>query len=80
MIRVVVVDDEPLIRMGLRMVLDAEDDVELVGEAADGGAALTLLRRTTPHVVFMDVRMPVYDGWRHCARSRPNQRWPRCGW
>jgi len=62
MIRVVVVDDEPLIRMGLRMVLDAEDDIELVGEAADGGAALTVLRRTTPHVVFMDVRMPVYDG------------------
>jgi DNA-binding NarL/FixJ family response regulator len=62
MIRVVVVDDQALVRMGLRTLLDSEDDTELVGEAADGRAGVELIRRTRPDVVLMDIRMPLLDG------------------
>lgn len=62
MIRVVVVDDQALVRMGLRTLLEAEDDLQLVGEAADGRAALSVIRREQPDVVLMDVRMPTMDG------------------
>jgi len=61
-IRVVVVDDQALVRMGLRTLLEAEDDMQLVGEAADGRAALPVIRREQPDVVLMDVRMPTMDG------------------
>ncbi|MVA75437.1 response regulator [Auraticoccus sp. F435] len=61
-IAVAVVDDQPLIRMGLRVLVEAEDDLRLAGEAADGRAALELVRRTRPDVVLMDIRMPVLDG------------------
>jgi DNA-binding NarL/FixJ family response regulator len=61
-IRVVVVDDQALVRMGLRTLLEAEDDMQLVGEAADGRAALSVIRREKPDVVLMDVRMPTMDG------------------
>jgi DNA-binding NarL/FixJ family response regulator len=61
-IRVVVVDDQPLIRTGLRTLLDHAGDVEIVGEAGDGESALALVRRDRPDVVLMDVRMPVLDG------------------
>ncbi|RKS08664.1 LuxR family two component transcriptional regulator [Nocardiopsis sp. Huas11] len=61
-VRVVVADDQALVRMGLRVLLEAEDDVELVGEACDGAQALALVRRVRPEVVLMDVRMPVMDG------------------
>jgi DNA-binding NarL/FixJ family response regulator len=61
-IRVAVVDDQALVRMGLATLLGAEDDLELVGEAADGRAGLELLRRTHPDVVLCDIRMPVLDG------------------
>lgn len=61
-IRVVVVDDQPLVRMGLRTLLDSEDDTELVGEAADGRAGLDVVRETVPDVVLLDIRMPVMDG------------------
>lgn len=60
--RVVVVDDQPLVRMGLRTLVNSEDDLELVGEAEDGRAALDLLRRTRPDVALMDIRMPRLDG------------------
>ncbi len=60
-IRVVLVDDQDLVRTGLRMVLEARG-VEGVGEAADGRAALDVVRETSPDVVVMDVRMPVMDG------------------
>jgi DNA-binding NarL/FixJ family response regulator len=61
-IRVAVADDQALVRLGLRVLIESEDDVELVGEAADGRQALELVRRTRPDVVLMDVRMPVMDG------------------
>ena len=62
MIRVAVVDDQALVRMGLRALLETEEDTELVGEAADGRAGLALVRDTLPDVVLMDVRMPELDG------------------
>jgi DNA-binding NarL/FixJ family response regulator len=62
MIRVAVVDDQALVRMGLRTLIDGEDDVELVGEAVNGRQGLELVRRTVPDVVFMDIRMPTMDG------------------
>jgi len=61
-IRVALVDDQPLVRMGLATLIAAEDDLELVGEAGDGREALGMLRRTTPDVVLCDIRMPVLDG------------------
>jgi DNA-binding NarL/FixJ family response regulator len=62
MIRVLVEDDQPLVRSGLVMLLDAEPDVEIVGEAGDGAAAVDQARLLQPDVVIMDVRMPVMDG------------------
>lgn len=62
MIRVLVADDQALIRLGLRVLLETEDDTTMVGEAADGRAALEAVRRTRPDVVLMDIRMPVMDG------------------
>lgn len=62
MIRVALVDDQALVRAGFAALLDAEDDIEVVGEAADGDEALRLLRRTQPDVVLMDIRMPGLDG------------------
>jgi len=62
MIRVLVVDDQDLVRLGLRTLFDSEDGLELVGEAADGLAALDQVRRTRPDVVLMDIRMPGIDG------------------
>ncbi|MEV4345857.1 response regulator transcription factor [Actinoplanes sp. NPDC049596] len=62
MIRVLLVDDQQLIRAGLRMLCDAENDLEVVGEAGDGREAITLAERLTPDVVVMDLRMPGVDG------------------
>ncbi|AJE43119.1 response regulator [Streptomyces nodosus] len=59
---VLLVDDEPLVRAGLRAVLEAQPDIEVVGEAADGAAVTPLVRRLRPDVVAMDVRMPLMDG------------------
>jgi DNA-binding NarL/FixJ family response regulator len=61
-IRIVLVDDQELLRTGFRMILDAQHDMEVVGEAGDGVAALELLDKTEADVVLMDVRMPVLDG------------------
>lgn len=62
MIAVALVDDEPLIRAGLVALLNAEEDLEVVGETDDGSGVVDLVRRTGPDVVLMDVRMPHVDG------------------
>ncbi|MGY1707098.1 response regulator [Geodermatophilus sp. SYSU D00697] len=61
-IRVVLVDDQAMVRTGLRMVLAAEPDIEVVGEAADGAAGVRVVTDTRPDVVLLDVRMPGMDG------------------
>ncbi|WP_020016163.1 response regulator [Promicromonospora sukumoe] len=63
-VRVLLADDEPLVRSGLRLILDAEPDLEVVGEAGDGARAVELARSLRPDVVCMDVRMPGVDGLR----------------
>ncbi len=62
MIEVVLADDQALIRGGLRALLEAEDDMAVVGEAANGSEAIALVRSTRPDVVLMDIRMPRLDG------------------
>ena len=62
MIRVLLVDDQALVRAGFRMILDAEQDIDVVGEAADGRDAIDQVRSLRPDVVLMDVRMPDLDG------------------
>ncbi|MDQ4107635.1 MAG: response regulator transcription factor [Actinomycetota bacterium] len=61
-IRVLIADDQALIRSGFRLILDGQDDIEVVGEAIDGGDAVEQYRRLSPDVVVMDVRMPSLDG------------------
>jgi DNA-binding NarL/FixJ family response regulator len=62
MIRVVIADDQAVVRGGLRMILESEADIEVTGEAADGRHALDLVRELDPDVVLMDIRMPTLDG------------------
>ncbi|HET9290627.1 MAG TPA: response regulator transcription factor [Actinomycetes bacterium] len=62
MIRVVLVDDEQLVRSGLRMILESAGDIEVIGEAADGGGAVEQVRLHRPDAVLMDIRMPAMDG------------------
>ena len=61
-VRVLVADDQELVRTGLRMILNAQPDIEVVGEAADGAEAVALARRLRPDVCLFDIRMPVLDG------------------
>jgi DNA-binding NarL/FixJ family response regulator len=61
-IRVLIADDQALVRAGFRMILDAEDDIDVVGEAADGLQAVDSVKRLAPDVVLMDIRMPELDG------------------
>ena len=61
-IRVLLVDDQPLLRMGFRLILEGEDDLRIVGEASNGAEAVRQVRELDPDVVLMDVRMPVLDG------------------
>jgi DNA-binding NarL/FixJ family response regulator len=62
MIKVLLADDQPLVRTGFRMILDAEPDIEVAGEAGDGADAVRQARALRPDVVVMDIRMPVLDG------------------
>ncbi|WP_280436904.1 response regulator transcription factor [Nocardia carnea] len=62
MIRVLLVDDQPLIRSAFRALLELEDDIEVVGEAGDGGEGLTLIRRHRPDIALVDIQMPGVDG------------------
>jgi len=61
-ITVLLVDDQPLLRMGFRLILEGEDDLSIVGEASDGAEAVRQVRDLQPDLVLMDVRMPVLDG------------------
>ena len=61
-VRVVLVDDQALIRTGFKMILETEDDIEVVGEASDGEQAISMTRSVRPDVVLMDVQMPTMDG------------------
>nr|WP_277351828.1 response regulator transcription factor [Antrihabitans stalactiti] len=61
-ITVLIVDDQELMRMGLTMVLGAHDDITVVGEASNGGAAVAAVKELAPDVVLMDIRMPIVDG------------------
>ena len=69
-LRLLVVDDHPVVRMGLVAMLSEHEDFEVVGEAADGAEAVLLAERLTPDVVLMDLRMPVLDGAAATARLR----------
>lgn len=62
MIRVALVDDQPLVRVGFQMVINSQDDMEVVGEASDGAEAITRIAALNPDVVLMDIRMPQIDG------------------
>ncbi len=70
MIRVLLVDDQEMVRAGFRMILQAEADLTIVGEAADGAAAVELAGTAKPDVVLMDVRMPTMDGIEACRLIR----------
>lgn len=61
-ITVLLVDDQPLLRMGFRLILEGEDDLHIVGEASNGAEGVSLVKELDPDVVLMDVRMPVLDG------------------
>lgn len=69
-IRLLLADDDPLVRMGLRMLLDGDDGIAVVGEAGDGAAALEAARELAPDLVLMDIRMPVMDGLAATERLR----------
>lgn len=74
-VRVVIADDQELVRAGFRMIIDAQDDLTVVGEAGDGEEAVEVVRRESPDVVLMDVRMPGLDGIEATRRIVAD---PRC--
>ena len=69
MIRVLIADDQALVRAGFRMILDAEEDIDVIGEASDGAEAVAQSKRLKPDVVLMDIRMPEVDGIEATSRS-----------
>ena len=76
-VRVLLADDQALVRAGFRMILEAQPDLEVVGEAADGEQAVTLARQEEPDLVLMDIRMPRLDGiaaTRQVVTDRPGTR------
>jgi DNA-binding NarL/FixJ family response regulator len=77
MIRILLADDQALVRAGFRALLDAQDDMEVVGEAADGEDVVRLATRLTPDVVLMDIRMPRRDGLEATRRIVADERLAR---
>lgn len=77
MIRVLIVDDEPLVRSGVRMILESEHDIEIVGEASDGNEALEQAHALTPDIVMLDIRMPGLDGIETTRRLLERKAAPR---
>ncbi len=73
MIRVVVVDDQELMRVGFRLILEAAGDIRVVGEAGDGASAIDVVAATRPDVVLMDIRMPLLDGVEATRRLRDHR-------
>ncbi|MGW2475993.1 response regulator [Streptomyces sp. NPDC001665] len=73
-VRLLIIDDDPLVRAGLKLMLGGADDIDIVGEGADGGEAEELVDRLRPDVVLMDIRMPVMDGLTatEALRARPD--------
>jgi two-component system LytT family response regulator len=72
-VRVAIIDDEPLVRTGLRSLLEREPDIAIVGEARNGSEAVALITDARPDLVFLDVRMPVLDGFSVLARLEPER-------
>ncbi|WP_299645109.1 response regulator transcription factor [uncultured Chloroflexus sp.] len=77
MIRILLADDQTLVRQGIQTLLDLEEDLIVVGAAANGQQALTMVEQMQPDVVLMDVRMPVMDGV--AATGEITKRWPHIG-
>ncbi len=73
MIRLLLVDDQEMVRVGFRMILQSEPDFSIVGEAANGVEAIEIAQRAQPDVVLMDVRMPKMDGIEACSRVREHR-------
>ena len=77
MIRILLVDDDPLVRAGLSMMIQSADDLEVVGEAADGSEVAAAVARHRPDVVLMDIRMPILDGLQATQRLQAGADPPR---